>query len=284
MQQLIILIRVGIGLAFVKLCHSKNAKVLIGDLKLTEEAQAFVKANGDATVAFVECDVTNWASLKNLITESVKVFGSVPDVYVPCAGVFEPPWSNFWDDSEDDAGSYKMMRINVEHPIKLTRIAIKALLGADKKGVVCLVSSGAGLQAFYTATLYSTSKHAVIGLAKNLGAADEEEGVKVVCICPGIVTSPLWTDRGNDHWKKFFEEDAGKLGAIATPDEIAEGMLKLVEEGKYVGGTVMLKTKEMEMIVHEGSSPLNVERGQEVGDIGHVRGILNKERGAGWQG
>jgi NAD(P)-dependent dehydrogenase (short-subunit alcohol dehydrogenase family) len=77
------------------------------------------------------------------------------------------------------------MEINANHPIKMTRLAMRALLGANKKGVVCLVSSGAGLSGFYLASLYCASKAAVVGFAKSMGMADQEEGVKVVCICPG---------------------------------------------------------------------------------------------------
>ena len=72
----------GIGFAFAKLCHSKGAKVLLGDLKLTKEAEDYVsKAGGD--VMFEKCDVTSWDDLHNLISASVKKFGAVPDVYAP---------------------------------------------------------------------------------------------------------------------------------------------------------------------------------------------------------
>jgi NAD(P)-dependent dehydrogenase (short-subunit alcohol dehydrogenase family) len=134
-------------------------------------------------IQFQKCDVTSWKDLAGLNTASLKHFSSVPDVYVPCAGIFEPPWSNFWDDAEEQG--YKTMEINANHPIKMTRLAIRALLGADKKGVVCLVASGAGLGGFYLASLYCASKAAVVGFAKSMGMADQEEGVKVVCICPG---------------------------------------------------------------------------------------------------
>jgi hypothetical protein len=69
-----------------------------------------------------------------LIKISENKFGDVPDVYVAGAGVFEPSWSNFWDDTEDE--SYKTARINVNHPLKLTRIATRALLAKNKK-VLC---------------------------------------------------------------------------------------------------------------------------------------------------
>ena len=67
---------------------SKGAKVVIGDLRLSTEAEEFAKSSKDVT--FVECDVTNWKDLQNLITASEERFGDVPDVYVPGAGIFEP--------------------------------------------------------------------------------------------------------------------------------------------------------------------------------------------------
>ena len=127
--------------------------------------------------------MTSWPDLAALNTASVSHFDAVPDIYIPCAGVFEPPWSNFWDDTENE--SYKTMEINVNHPIKLTRLAMRALLGANKKGVVCLVASTAGLGGNYLASLYCASKHAIVGFTKSMGMAEAREGVKIVAICPG---------------------------------------------------------------------------------------------------
>lgn len=260
----------------MKLCHSKGAKVLIGDLKLTTEADEFIKKTGDGSVAFTQCDVSDWKALRKLITTSVEKFGEVPDVYCPCAGIFEPPWSNFWDDTEESSGHYKTMQINVDHPVRLTRLAFRALLGADKKGVVCLVSSMAGLNGHYLAALYCSSKHAVVGLAKSLGPADEESGIKVVCMCPGVVTTPLWEVRDDDK-ADLFKYSEQSRDASNTPDEIAASMAKMVEEGSYLGGTVMSRTHEGEEVVFKGGPETFV-----VGD-GYVKSVLDKERGVAWK-
>lgn len=99
------------------------------------------------------------------------------------AFIFSKAWSNFWDDNETER--YAEVDINVNHPIKLTRIAMRALLGKDKKGVVLIVASLAGLQGAYAAALYTATKHAMVGFTRSMGAADHLEGVKIVCICPG---------------------------------------------------------------------------------------------------
>lgn len=264
----------GIGLAFAKLFHSKGGRVLIGDLKLTSAAEDFLhttEVDSPGSVVFRTCDVTDWKSLHALISASVQDFGEVPDVYCPCAGIFEPAWSNFWDDTEEEG--YATIKINTEHPIKLTRLAIRALLGADKKGVVVHVASGAGLIGTLGAALYCASKHAVVGLCKSLGHTDEAEGVKVVCICPGIVATPLWEVREDDRAKdfKYGEQGTEKI----MPEEIADAMMRLVEEGKYIGGTVLTKYQSEEKVVFEG--------GTSRFDNMRPTSILAKERGKPWE-
>ena len=63
----------------------------------------------------------------------------MPDFYGICAGLFEPPFSNFWDDTESDG--YKQVEVNVSHPIKLTRLAIRKSLGREKRASVCIIVS-----------------------------------------------------------------------------------------------------------------------------------------------
>lgn len=267
----------GIGLSFAKLFRSRGGRVLIGDLKLTKEAEAFLHeteaSDKPGSVVFTNCDVTDWKALESLISTSVKEFGAVPDVYCPCAGIFEPPWSNFWDDNEE--GGYATIKINVEHPIKLTRLAMRALAGADKKGVVLLVSSIGGLGGHYGTALYVASKHAVVGLCKSLAQADEFEGVKVVCVCPGLVATPLWEDRQDEKAKAYgyTTEDSPK----STPDEIAGAMLRLVEDEQYGGGTVFLKVPAKEEVISTGANgPVSLH------DFSHPRSVMAKERGKGW--
>lgn len=271
----------GIGFALTKICHDKGAKVLIGDLKLLPEAEQYISNAPKDSIIFRTCDVSSWPSLHDLITASVTNFGSVPDVYVPCAGVFEPPWSNFWDDNEDEAGAYNMIQINVNHPVKFTRMAMKALAGAEKQGVVCLVASTAGIRGNYLASLYACSKHAVVGFVKSMGLADPEEGVKVVCVLPGMVASPLWTDRQDDIAKLAHYEKRPAM----QPVDVAVMMVRMIESREYSGGTALVKTVVMEEVVEKGFDKENTT--QDVSprpdaDLSHIKEVLGRERGVKW--
>lgn len=268
----------GIGLSFAKQFHAKGGRVVIGDLKLSPDAEAFVRTTESSdrprSIIFQTCDVTRWADLRALISSSVREFGEVPDVYCPCAGVFEPPWSNFWDDAEDDKGYYAMLRINTDHPIKLARLAFRALVGAEKKGIVALVASNAGLMSVYGSPLYVASKHAIVGLCKCLSHADGEEGIKVFCICPGLVATPLWETPEEVRAKQYLGSE--RENPMNTPDEIGEAMIRLVEDGKYLGGTVLLKQPAGEELVEVGG-PAKFSM-----DVDYVKSVLDKERGKRW--
>lgn len=271
------------GFAFARLCHQRGAKVLIGDLKLVEAAEQYLASASD--ILFQHCDVTNWQSLHDLISWSVEKFGDVPDVYVPSAGLFEPPSSNFWDDSE--ANDYKTIQINVNHPIKFTRLAMRALAGANKQGVVCLLSSTAGIGGHYLANLYTASKHAVLGFAKSMGQADADEGVKVVCVLPGLVQTPLWEDREDDPaaWNQYLK----LLKSGLQPEDIAELMLKMIESQEYDGGTCVLKVaKGEEHIQEEGYSKKTAETAKSGAaarpepDLKRIQSLMHAERGKKW--
>ena len=57
--------------------------MLIGDLKLTKEAEDYVSKASGPDIVFEKCDVSSWDDLHNLISVSMKKFSAVPDVYAP---------------------------------------------------------------------------------------------------------------------------------------------------------------------------------------------------------
>ncbi|KAI9662831.1 MAG: hypothetical protein M1821_007878 [Bathelium mastoideum] len=218
----------GIGLEIVKAIIAKGGKVLVADLKLTQPAKQFLKAASRDAV-FLQTDVTRREQLE-LIPTAKKHFGTIPSIYVPAAGILEPTWSNWWID--DGESSYVTLEINVTQPLRLSRIAMRALLSNNMKGVVVHVASLAGLYGRYAHPLYCASKHALVGFVKSMASADPQEGIKFVAVCPGIVKSAIWED-SEDIAKAF---NYGKEAAI-EPEVVVKVVIDLIEKGDYVGGT-----------------------------------------------
>ncbi|KAJ5634235.1 hypothetical protein N7528_002077 [Penicillium herquei] len=225
----------GIGLCFVRLAQANGAgKVIIADINLTEEAHELIQA--DNNIVYLNCDVTKWHDLQALIDFSNNEFSDVPDVFVPCAGVLEPPNSGFWQDPEPlEANGYSQVDINVNHPkIKLTRLAIRALLKRNKPGVVVLLGSVAGHSSQYLAPIYCATKHAIWGFTKSMADTEKHQNVRVVSVCPGIVSTPQWTDGSPSERFRLMSKIA------ISPEDVARVMHQaIIEPLKYPGGTVL---------------------------------------------
>ncbi|QKX63424.1 uncharacterized protein TRUGW13939_10594 [Talaromyces rugulosus] len=230
----------GINLEYARRIHAQGCHVIIGDVRLVEESKSWLQSVKDepTKALYQKTDVINWDDLKALINRAHQEFGKSPDLYVAGAGVFEPSFSNFWEDPESDF--YRELAINTAHPIKLTRMAIQELLPNRKKGVVVIVGSVAGQVYDLSGPIYVASKHAVSGFTRSLTLLDEKYGIKVVSLAPGPVKSRLFTDRPE------FMKMHGITDEISmTPGEMADEMVNLTTSAQYGGGTVLEVMKGM---------------------------------------
>ena len=177
----------GINLAFVKLLYDAGCNILIADLSLHHTAQAWLSTiETDGRVAFQQTDVTEWSQLERTMTACQDHFKDVPDIIVPGAGIYEPSTNSFWNDL-DSASSYKVLDVNLVHPIKLSRTAIRALRRAGKGGTIVCISSIAGQRSSVVTPLYTASKHGVTSFIRSMAMLEEMAGIRVVGVAPGYV-------------------------------------------------------------------------------------------------
>ncbi|KIX09795.1 uncharacterized protein Z518_00876 [Rhinocladiella mackenziei CBS 650.93] len=231
----------GINLAFAKLLADKGAHVFVADVQETPAFQNFQQETKSTSVLFQKTDVSNWKDLEKLFTFTKSELGTI-DLLCNGAGVFEPDWSNFWNDTETE--SYKSFDINVQGLVKGTRMAIRDQItrsrgrtSSETVGVILNISSLAAQYALFNQPLYCTSKAAVSAFTRSMAPLHPEFGIKVVAVAPGMVSTPLWFDHP-DKMKAISEADV-----LATPEEVAEAMLMVVENAEYEGGTVLEKLK-----------------------------------------
>ena len=177
----------GINLAFVKLLYEAGCNILIADLTLHIDAKTWMSSISSAgRVEFQQTDVTDWAQLENTITACQDKFKSVPDIIVPGAGIYEPSTNSFWND-QDENSRYKVLDVNLVHPLKLSRIAIRALQRNGKGGTIVMISSIAGQRSSVVTPLYTASKHGINSFIRGMAPLQELAGIKVVGVAPGYV-------------------------------------------------------------------------------------------------
>lgn len=171
----------------MKALRARGCAVLIGDLALRSDAAQWVKTiEGDngPKIVFQRTDVTVQTNLERLFDIFASDIGGVPDIVVAGAGVYEASTPSFWDERDAD-GHYMLLDINVTHPIKLTRIAIRRMRQAQKSGVILHESSIVALKPNPVLPLYAVSKAALSQFVRCMAPLDRMAGIRVVAVAPG---------------------------------------------------------------------------------------------------
>lgn len=176
----------GINLCLVKAFHERGVATLIIDLQCHREAAAWLAAietKGPKTL-FRKTDVTCWKQLESAFDYFASEFGGVPEIVVAGAGIYEANSAGFWDDRDVDS-HYKLFDVNLLHPIKLTRIAIRRSQQAQKTMTVLHVSSIVAQKPSLVLPLYSVSKAAINQFVWSMASLEAKCGVRVVAVAPG---------------------------------------------------------------------------------------------------
>jgi 3-hydroxybutyrate dehydrogenase len=185
----------GINLAFVKLLVNAGCNVLIADISLHPQAQEYLKTlpprqkasgSGSSTevVSFQKTDVSDWSQLARAFDVCHERFGEVPDIVVPGAGVYEPSSNSFWKDCDEDS-RYKVLDIDLVHPIKASRMAIRLMTQAGKRGSIIHVSSIAGQRSSIVTPLYTAAKHGINSFVRGMAPLEELAGIRIAAVAPG---------------------------------------------------------------------------------------------------
>jgi NAD(P)-dependent dehydrogenase (short-subunit alcohol dehydrogenase family) len=177
----------GNGLAIASAYAREGASVSIGEYSETrgEAAEAdIVRAGGQAM--FVPTDVRSWEAIDRLVARTVEQFGRL-DVLVNNAGVLDG-YATCLDTSVELFE--QVMSINVRGVFFGCKRALAEMVPAGQ-GRIVNIASVAGLVAMGGGTTYTMSKHAIVGLTRQLACEYGAQGIRVNAICPGSIATPL---------------------------------------------------------------------------------------------
>lgn len=133
----------------------------------------------------------------------------------------------------------RLLAVNLTSMFVMTK-AVWSRFASQGHGVILNMSSIMGLTPVANNVAYCTSKAAIVGFTKSLAADGGPLGIRVNCVCPGYVHTPIM-DRA--HSAEFQQKIVAQLPMkrMATPREIANGFLYLAsDDASYATGTVLL--------------------------------------------
>jgi NAD(P)-dependent dehydrogenase (short-subunit alcohol dehydrogenase family) len=229
----------GIGAATARRLAEAGASVIIADRDIAAAkatARHVADTTGSAVIA-VYADVADSATLAATADLAVSTFGRL-DIWVNNAGIY-PTTGPAID--VDDEFIDRMMTINVRGTFAGAREAAKRMTSG---GVIVNLASTAGFKPANGISAYVTSKHAVVGLTKNLALEFAPLNIRVVGVAPGVIDTPgVQAQLGP---LKAAGLDIGAvmnrtlLGRAGQPDDVARMIVVLASDlAAWVTGVVV---------------------------------------------
>ncbi|MGH7056393.1 MAG: SDR family NAD(P)-dependent oxidoreductase [Acetobacteraceae bacterium] len=219
----------GIGEAIARRLAAEGAQVSIWDCD--EAALARAKATARSSHAAL-VDVTDWSAVERAARTTAEAIGGI-DILVASAGITGPN-TTVWQ--YPIADWLKVFDVDV-HGVFYCSRAVVPLMQAHDYGRIVNIASIAGKEGNPNAAAYSAAKAAVIGLTKSLGKELAGSGIRVNCVTPAAVETPIFAQMTEA--QIAFMRGKIPLGRFGTVDEIAALVCWIAsEECSFATGAV----------------------------------------------
>ena len=202
----------GIGRALCKRFAAAGARgVVVADLNLDAAREVATAIGGMACGV----DVADEAEVQRLVRAATERFGQI-DLMCSNAGVILRA-----DEDAPNADWQRHWEVNVMAQLYAARAVLPQML-ARGSGYLLHTASAAGLLSQVNAAPYSVTKHAAVGLAEWLSIAYGERGIRVSCLCPQGVRTPMLRNADGGNRPSFLAD--GALSAERVAECVVEGL------------------------------------------------------------
>jgi 3-oxoacyl-[acyl-carrier protein] reductase len=227
----------GIGAATVRTFVRAGARVGFSYLRGKQEAEAIAAECGRETCHPVQADLSDGAAAETLVGATVERFGGL-DALVVNHGVW--PAEEVAIDQMRDEQWRSTLATNLDSAFALVKHAVARMKRQGSGGSIVLLSSTAGQRGEPGHCDYAASKGALISLTKGLSSELAASGIRVNCVAPGWVATPMTAATlADSQWRTKIHATI-PLGRVGTPDEIAAPILFLCSElASFITGEVL---------------------------------------------
>ena len=227
---------IGNGRAAAILLARAGARVLVTDrdIGLARRTVEMIDAEGGIAAAEA-CDVTEEAECKRLVEAAIDRWGRL-DLLDNNVGI----GSRGSVVDEKPEAYRRVMQVNVESMFLLSKHAIPAMIRTANGGAIVNISSISALRP-RGLTAYSVSKGAVIALSKAMAVDHGPDGIRVNCVAPGPVYTPMVYARGMTDAARAQRQAASVLGMEGTGWDIGQAVRFLLsDQARFITGHTLV--------------------------------------------
>jgi len=227
----------GIGRATALTFAREGAKLVIADMNEEGGQQTvhlITEKGGEAI--FVKTDVSKAVEVQALISKAVETYGRL-DCAHNNAGIAGGVRALSADYPEERW--HQVIAVNLTGVWLCMKYEL-AQMRSQGSGAIVNTASAAGLVGGRGMSAYVASKHGVVGLTKTAALEYAQQGIRVNCVCPGVIQTPM-TKRGlNDPELRARLIASEPMGRVGTPEEVAEAVVWLCSDAaSFVTGHTM---------------------------------------------
>lgn len=221
----------GIGKATALRVAKEGGKVIAADIS-RERLDELVAENPGLGFAVVAGDITDQAVVDQVVATAEGRIDALANV----AGImdkFEPIHEI------EDATWERVMNVNVNSVLKLSRAVVPLMLDAGQ-GTVVNVASEAGLRGSAAGVAYTASKHAVIGMTKNSAVMYGKKGLRFNAVAPGAVQTIIEAPMNSEFAQQVIPPLMGIVPGMATASQLAASITFLLsDDSTNINGVVL---------------------------------------------
>lgn len=231
----------GIGKATAILFAKEGAKVCItgrNEKRCEEVVKKIMDGGGQAI--YIIADVRFPDECQSTVEKTMKAFERL-DILFNNAGAYFPNTAVDCSEEEWDL----TIDINLKGTYLMSKFALPPMI-AQKSGVIINNGSGWGIVGGNEAVSYCASKGGVVLMTKAMAIDHARQGIRVNCLCPGDVETPMLDEdarmRGMS-WEEYRAQAVAQrpMGRIGTPEEIAKAALFLAsDDSTFMTGATLV--------------------------------------------
>jgi len=206
---------------------------------LRRESPSWQNRPAEGQPLFVRADVSVASDCQRAVDETMRTFGRL-DILFNNAGVFYPQTAMECSEKEWD----EQIDVNLKGAFLMSKFVLPILI-AQKKGVIINNASGWGIVGGDHAVAYCASKGGVVLMTKAMAIDHGAQGIRVNCVCPGDVETPMLPADAKMRGLKWEDYIAGcanrPLGRVGTAEDIAKAVLFLAsDDSSFMTGAALV--------------------------------------------
>ncbi len=206
----------GLGLAVARRFYEEGARIIRVDLNEDNLAGTWASfPAADDRLHDIVADVRNPREIQEAVTQAVDHFGQI-DILANIAGV--AVLESFLDTTQEQLDH--ILNVNLRG-LFLVAQAVARHMVPRGSGVIINMASKNGLRAEVGYSAYNASKGGVVLLTQTMAVELAEHGIRVNCVCPGYIVTPMAHELDPPEFMKFYAKRCIPMNRLGSPEDVS---------------------------------------------------------------